>query len=48
MLVDMSNVKPNIYNALVIAGIVIIMIPLIKFAVNRVPIPGLTPLVNAV
>jgi hypothetical protein len=48
MLVDMANVKPSIYNALVIAGIVVIMIPLLKYAANRFPIPGFTPLVNAV
>lgn len=48
MFLDMSNIKPSVYNMLVVAGIVIIMIPLIKFAANKYPIPGFTPLVNAV
>lgn len=46
--VDVSNVKPSIWSALVVLGIVIIMVPLAKVAFNRFPVPGLTPLVNAI
>ncbi len=48
MFLDMSNVKPSVYNAFLIAMIVIVTIPLIKFAANKYPIPGFTALVNAV
>ena len=48
MFVDMSNLKPTIYNAIIILACVIITVPLAKYAVNRFPVPGLTPLVNAI
>jgi hypothetical protein len=40
--------KPSLQTAILILVIVIVGIPLVKWAVNRWPIPGLTPLVNAV
>lgn len=48
MLTELSNLKPSIYNALVILGIVIIGIPLIKYAMTALPVPGLKSLVDAV
>lgn len=48
MFADMSNIKPSIYSALVVLGIVIVTVPLAKYAFNRFPVPGLTPLVNAI
>lgn len=46
--IDMGSIKPSILNAFMIAAIVIITIPMIKFAANKYPIPGFTALVNAV
>lgn len=45
---DMSDIKPNALNFITIALIVIIMIPLAKWVLNRWRVPGLTDLVNAV
>lgn len=45
---DFSDVKPSVLNALTISLIVIITIPLWKWALNRWPIPGLKDLVQAV
>jgi hypothetical protein len=45
---DMSNVKPTLISALTILLIVVITVPLAKVVLNRWPVPGLTPLVNAV
>lgn len=48
MFFDMGNLKPSIYNALMILAVVIVLVPLTKYAANRFPVPGLTPLVNAI
>lgn len=45
---DFSDVKPSVLNALTILLIVIITVPLAKWAVNRWPVPGLKDLINAV
>jgi hypothetical protein len=45
---EMSDLKPTVLSALTVTLIVIIMIPLTKYAVNRWRVPGLTDLVNAV
>jgi len=46
--VDFSSVKPSVLNAVIILLIVIITVPLAKYAVTKFPIPGLTPLIQAV
>lgn len=48
MFQDLADTKPSIVSAIVVLGIVIIMVPLAKAVFNRFPIPGLTPLINAV
>ena len=48
MLTELSNLKPSIYNAMVILGIVIIGVPLLKFAMTKAPVPGLSSLVQAI
>jgi hypothetical protein len=48
MELDFSDIKPSVLNALTIALTVIIMIPLLKFVLNKWQVPGLTDLVNAV
>lgn len=44
----MSNIKPTLLSAATILLIVVITVPLAKWALNRYPVPGLTALVNAV
>lgn len=46
--IDMSNVKPTVLTAVTILLIVLITVPLAKWALNMYPVPGLTQLVNAV
>jgi len=48
MFADMGDLKPSLLNALVVFAIVVITVPLAKFALNKVPVPGLTALVNAI
>lgn len=48
MITELSNLKPSIYNAMVILGIVIIGIPLLKFAMSKYSVPGLGNLINSV
>ncbi len=45
---DFSDVKPSVFNALLISLIVILTIPLWKWAMDRWPVPGLSQLVKAV
>lgn len=45
---DFSDVKPGVFNALIIFFIVMITVPLGKVILNRWPVMGLTDLVNAI
>lgn len=45
---DMAELKPSVWNLLLILIAVLIMVPLAKWALNARPIPGLTELVNAI
>ncbi len=46
--VDMADAKPTVLTALTVFLIIVITVPLAKFALNRWRVPGLTDLVNAV
>lgn len=48
MELDMSNVKPTVVSAITILLIVMIMVPLAKWTLNKYPVPGLTDLVNSI
>ncbi len=48
MELDFSDLKPSVLNAITVALIIIIMIPLLKFVFNKWRVPGLTDLINAV
>jgi hypothetical protein len=48
MFPEMSNMKVSLYNALVIVAVVLIFIPLLKYAMVRFPVPGLSGLASAV
>lgn len=43
---DMSNIKPNLLNLFVIWLAVMITVPFSKWFFNKVPVPGITSLVN--
>jgi len=45
---DMADLKPSLLTAALVLLIVIVGIPVCKWVVNKWPVPGLTPLVNAV
>lgn len=45
---DMSDIKPSVVTALTVLLLVMVTVPLAKYLLNRFPVPGLTPLVNAV
>lgn len=46
--IDMSNVKPTVLSALTLLLMIMLVVPLAKFVLNRWPVPGLTDLVNAI
>jgi hypothetical protein len=46
--IDMSNIKPSVLSSITILLIVMVTVPLAKWAFNRWPVPGLTDLVNAI
>lgn len=48
MEIDMSNVKPSVISAITILLLVMVTVPLAKFALNKWPVVGLTDLVNAI
>lgn len=48
MELDLATVKPSVVNAIVITLIILITIPLLRWALNAYPVPGLTQLINAV
>lgn len=48
MFQDLADTKPSLVSFVFIIAMVVIGIPLLKAVVNRFPVPGLTPLVNAV
>jgi hypothetical protein len=48
MFPDMGDLKPSLLNALVVFAIVLITVPLAKWALNAFPVPGLTAMVNAI
>jgi hypothetical protein len=45
---DFADIKPSVLNAVMITLVVIVMIPLAKFLLNKYPVRGLTDLVNSV
>lgn len=47
-MIEMADLKPSVLTALTVLLIVMITVPLAKWALNRYPVPGLTQLVNAV
>lgn len=47
-MLDLADVKPSLLSALTIFVIVAITVPLAKWFFNRYPVPGVTPLVNAI
>lgn len=48
MELDFASIKPSVLNALIITLIIIVTIPLFRWALNTYPVPGLTDLINAV
>ncbi len=48
MELDMSNIKPTVLSAITVFLLVMVTVPLAKWAFNRYPVPGLTDLVNAI
>jgi hypothetical protein len=45
---DFADIKPSLLNAIVILCVVIVGVPLLKYAFNRMPVPGVTQLVNSI
>jgi uncharacterized protein (UPF0333 family) len=45
---DFADIKPSLLNAVVILCVVIVGVPLLKFAFNKFNVPGVTQLVNAI
>lgn len=48
MTLDWADVKPSLTSLAVVTLLAIVGITLAKWAVNKVPVPGLTELINAV
>lgn len=48
MQLDMSNLKPTVLSAITVLLVVMVTVPLAKFALNKYRVPGLTDLINAV
>jgi hypothetical protein len=48
MQLDMADVKPTVLSFLVVMAFVIVGVPLLKAAMQRWPIPGLSVLVAAI
>lgn len=48
MNLDFADIKPSLLNAVVILCVVIVGVPLLKYTFNRVPVPGVTQLVNTI
>lgn len=44
---DLADFKPSLYNVFMVFLAVLITVPVAKWAFNRWPVPGVTPLVNA-
>lgn len=47
-MIDVADVKPSVLSAFTIFAMVAITVPLAKWLFNRWPVPGVTPLVNAI
>ncbi len=45
---DFSDIRPGVFNALMILAIVTVTVPLAKAFVARYPIPGVSDLVNSI
>lgn len=48
MEIDMANIKPTVFAALTLLLMIMVIVPLAKFVLNRWRVPGLTDLINAV
>lgn len=46
MNLDMAELKPSVWNLLLVFLAVLITVPVAKWAFNEVHVPGITPLVN--
>jgi hypothetical protein len=47
MKLDLAEIKPSVYNLVILTFMVVIGLNLAKWLLNKYPIPGLTDLVNA-
>lgn len=45
---DFADVKPTVLNFVIVGAMAVVFIVLIKYALNRWPVPGLTPMINIV
>lgn len=45
---DLADIKPNVYNLLIITLMAVIGITFLKFVFNKWPIPGVTEVVSGV
>lgn len=48
MIPDMADVKPSVWSIILIFLIVLLTVPLAKWATQKWPVPGLTDLVAAI
>lgn len=47
-MIDVADVKPTLLSAFTVFCMVAVTVPLAKFVFNKWPVPGITPLVNAI
>jgi hypothetical protein len=48
MEVDLGNLKPTVLSALTLLLMIMVIVPVAKYVLNRWQVPGLTELINAV